>query len=109
MSVRRLAEKQPPSFAFTPENLAWARGQIAKYPEGRQQSAVIPVLWRAQEQAGGWLPQKAIEATADLLGMARIRVLEVATFYTMLICRRSGNSTSSSAAPRRACCAARKS
>ena len=83
MSVRRLAEKQPPSFAFTPENLAWARGQIAKYPEGRQQSAVIPVLWRAQEQAGGWLPQKAIEATADLLGMARIRVLEVATFYTM--------------------------
>jgi NADH-quinone oxidoreductase subunit E len=83
MSVRRLAEKQPPSFAFTPENLAWAKAQIAKYPEGRQQSAVIPVLWRAQEQCGGWLPQKAIEATAELLGMARIRVLEVATFYTM--------------------------
>jgi NADH-quinone oxidoreductase subunit E len=83
MSVRRLAEKQPPSFAFTPENLAWAKAQIAKYPEGRQQSAVIPVLWRAQEQSGGWLPQKAIEATAELLGMARIRVLEVATFYTM--------------------------
>ena len=83
MSVRRLAEKQPPSFAFTPENLAWAKAKIAKYPEGRQQSAVIPVLWRAQEQSGGWLPQKAIEATAELLGMARIRVLEVATFYTM--------------------------
>ena len=83
MTVRRLAEQQPPSFAFTPENLAWAKAQIAKYPEGRQQSAVIPVLWRAQEQAGGWLPQKAIEATAELLGMARIRVLEVATFYTM--------------------------
>jgi NADH-quinone oxidoreductase subunit E len=83
MSVRRLAEKQPPSFAFTPENLAWAKAQIAKYPEGRQQSAVIPILWRAQEQSGGWLPQKAIEATAELLGMARIRVLEVATFYTM--------------------------
>jgi len=83
MSVRRLAEKQPASFAFTPENLSWARSQIAKYPEGRQQSAVIPILWRAQEQCGGWLPQKAIEATADLLGMARIRVLEVATFYTM--------------------------
>jgi NADH-quinone oxidoreductase subunit E len=83
MSVRRLAEKQPPSFAFTPENLAWAKAQMAKYPEGRQQSAVIPVLWRAQEQAGGWLPQKAIEATAELLGMAKIRVLEVATFYTM--------------------------
>jgi NADH-quinone oxidoreductase subunit E len=83
MSVRRLAEKQPAHFAFTAENLAWARAQVAKYPEGRQQSAVIPILWRAQEQCGGWLPQKAIEATAELLGMARIRVLEVATFYTM--------------------------
>jgi NADH-quinone oxidoreductase subunit E len=83
MTVRRLAERQPPSFAFTPQNLDWAKVQIAKYPEGRQQSAVIPILWRAQEQCGGWLPQKAIEATAELLGMARIRVLEVATFYTM--------------------------
>src|SRR5579883_2960124 len=83
MTVRRLAEKQPASFAFTAANLEWAKAQIAKYPPGRQQSAVIPVLWRAQEQAGGWLPQKAIEAVADLLGMARIRVLEVATFYTM--------------------------
>jgi NADH-quinone oxidoreductase subunit E len=83
VSVRRLAEKQPPSFAFTPENLAWAKAQIDKYPPGRQQSAVIPILWRAQAQCGGWLPQKAIEAVADLLGMAKIRVLEVATFYTM--------------------------
>jgi NADH-quinone oxidoreductase subunit E len=83
MSVRRLAEKQPPSFAFTPENLEWAKARIANYPPGRQQSAVIPILWRAQEQSGGWLPQKAIEATAELLGMAKIRVLEVATFYTM--------------------------
>src|ERR1700684_2654799 len=83
MSVRRLAEKQPPSFAFTPENLAWAKAKIAKYPEGRQQSAVIPILWRAQEQSGGWLPQKAIEPPAELLAMAKSRVLEVATFYTM--------------------------
>jgi len=83
MSVRRLAEKQPPSFAFTPENLEWAKARIAKYPPGRQQSAVIPLLWRAQEQSGGWLTQKAIEAVAELLGMAKIRVLEVATFYTM--------------------------
>jgi len=83
MTVRRLAEKQPASFAFTAENLEWAKKTIAKYPEGRQQSAVIPILWRAQEQCGGWLPQKAIEATAELLGMAKIRVLEVATFYTM--------------------------
>jgi NADH-quinone oxidoreductase subunit E len=85
MAVRRLAppEQQPASFAFTPENLAWAKQQIAKYPEGRQQSAVIPILWRAQEQCGGWTPQKAIEYVADMLGMAPIRVLEVATFYTM--------------------------
>jgi NADH-quinone oxidoreductase subunit E len=83
MSVRRLAEKQPESFEFTPENLTWAKARIEKYPPGRQQSAVIPILWRAQEQSGGWLPQKAIEAVADMLGMAKIRVLEVATFYTM--------------------------
>ena len=66
MSVRRLAEKQPPSFAFTSQNLEWAKAQIAKYPPGRQQSAVIPLLWRAQQQAGGWLPQKAIEAVAEI-------------------------------------------
>jgi NADH-quinone oxidoreductase subunit E len=83
MSVRRLADKQPPSFAFTPQNLEWARARIAKYPPGRQASAVIPLLWRAQEQSGGWLPQKAIETVAEMLGMAKIRVLEVATFYTM--------------------------
>ena len=83
MSVRRLAEKQPESFAFTPENLAWAKAKIEKYPPGRQQSAVIPILWKAQEQCGGWLPKPAIEAVAELLGMAKIRVLEVATFYTM--------------------------
>jgi len=85
MSVRRLAEPhlQPKEFSFTADNLAWVKKQIAKYPEGRQQSAVIPLLWRAQEQAGGWLPQKAIEHVAQVLGMANIRVLEVATFYTM--------------------------
>ena len=83
MSVRRLAEKQPDGFAFTQENLAWAKAKIEKYPPGRQQSAVIPILWRAQDQCGGWLPQKAIEAVAEMLGMAKIRVLEVATFYTM--------------------------
>src|SRR3954454_6349371 len=85
MVVRRLAEPalQPKSFAFTAENLDWAKDQIAKYPEGRQASAILPILWRAQEQAGGWLPQKAIEHVAHLLGMPKIRVLEVATFYTM--------------------------
>src|SRR3954447_17106121 len=85
MTVRRLAppECQPQEFSFTVDNLAWAKKQIEKYPEGRQQSAVIPLLWRAQEQSSGWLPQKAIEHVAEILGMARIRVLEVATFYTM--------------------------
>jgi NADH-quinone oxidoreductase subunit E len=85
MSVRRLApdDVQPASFAFTPANENWVKGQIAKYPEGRQASAVIPLLWKAQEQAGGWLPRAAIEAVAQRLGMPNIRVLEVATFYTM--------------------------
>jgi NADH-quinone oxidoreductase subunit E len=83
MAVRRLAEDQPASFAFTADNLAWAKAQIAKYPPGRQASAIIPLLWRAQEQAGGWLPQKAIEYAAEMLGMPKIRALEVATFYTM--------------------------
>ena len=83
MSVRRLAHEQPPSFAFTPENKAWAEKTMAKYPPGRQQSAIIPILWRAQEQHEGWLPKPAIELVADMLGMPYIRALEVATFYTM--------------------------
>jgi len=82
LSLRRLHPDQPASFAFTPENLAWAEKQIAKYPEGRQASAVIPLLWRAQEQEG-WVTKPAIEAVAQMLGMAQIRVLEVATFYFM--------------------------
>ncbi len=91
MSVRRLAppELQPKAFAFTPQNLAWAKEQITKYPEGRQQSAVIPLLWRAQEQEG-WTTQKAIEYVAEMLGMAYIRVLEVATFYTMFLLAPAG-------------------
>ncbi|MGD0565329.1 MAG: NADH-quinone oxidoreductase subunit NuoE [Roseiarcus sp.] len=83
MSVRRLAEVQPESFEFTPENRAWAEKEIAKYPEGRQASAIISLLWRAQEQSGSWLPKPAIEKVADILGMPYIRALEVATFYTM--------------------------
>ena len=85
MAVRRLADPavQPKSFAFTAENLEWAKRQLSRYPQGREQSAIIPLLWGAQEQAGGWLPQKAIEHVAEFLGMANIRALEVATFYTM--------------------------
>ena len=80
--LRRLHKDQPASFAFTPANLAWAQGQISKYPAGRQASAIIPILWRAQEQEG-WLTRPAIEHVADMLGMAYIRGLEVATFYFM--------------------------
>ena len=80
--LRRLSPVQPESFEFLPQNLAWARAQMTKFPEGRQQSAVIPLLWRAQEQEG-WLSRPAIEYVADMLGMAYIRVLEVATFYFM--------------------------
>ncbi len=82
MSVRRLHPEQPKSFAFTPENEAWAVGVIAKYPAGKQASAVIPLLMRAQEQHANWLPEPAIRLVADKLGMAYIRVYEVATFYT---------------------------
>ncbi len=83
MSVRRLADDavQPAAFAFNAENQNWAHKTIAKYPEGRQQSAVIPLLMRAQEQ-DGWVTKAAIEHVANMLDMPLIRVLEVATFYT---------------------------
>lgn len=83
MSVRRLADDnvQPQSFAFNEANSAWAAETIKKYPAGRQQSAVIPLLMRAQEQ-DGWVTRAAIESIADMLEMPYIRVLEVATFYT---------------------------
>jgi NADH-quinone oxidoreductase subunit E len=92
MSVRRLAppEVQPKEFTFNKENLAWAKKQVMKYPEGRQQSAIIPLLWRAQEQHGGWLPEAAIRYVAEFLGMAHIRALEVATFYTMFVLQPCG-------------------
>lgn len=80
--LRRLHDEQPASFAFTPANRAWAEAQMTKYPEGRQASAIIPLLFRAQEQEG-WLSKPAIEHVADMLGMPYIRALEVATFYFM--------------------------
>ena len=82
MSVRRLAKDQPASFAFAPENLEKARWWMAKFPPGRQQSAVIAVLWLVQKQEG-WVPEPALRVVAELLGMAVIRVLECVTFYTM--------------------------
>lgn len=82
MSVRRLCPNQPASFAFTPENVEWAKKQIAKYPEGREASAIIPLLWQAQKQEG-WVSEPAIRVVSDMLGMPYIRALEIATFYTM--------------------------
>ena len=82
MSVRRLAAEQPASFAFAPDALATASWWLTKYPEDRKQSAIIPLLWLAQKQEG-WVSEPAIRALAGMLGMPVIRVLEVATFYTM--------------------------
>ena len=81
---------QPVSFQFTPDNLAQAQAHIAKYPPGRQASAVLPLLDLAQRQHGGWLPQAAMDYVAEMLRMAPIRVYEVATFYTMLNLRPVG-------------------
>ncbi|MBL0849063.1 MAG: NADH-quinone oxidoreductase subunit NuoE [Candidatus Liberibacter ctenarytainae] len=83
MSIRRLAEQkiQPSSFSFNEENIAWANETMRKYPPMRVQSAVLPLLMRAQEQEG-WISRAAIEVVANMLGMAYIRVLEIVTFYT---------------------------
>ena len=85
MSVRRLADDsvQPKSFAFTAKNLSWAKQTVKKYPKGKQASAVIPVLWRAQEQHDGWVSRAAMEEVGRMLDMPFIRVYEIATFYTM--------------------------
>ena len=84
MSVRRLSPNQPTEdFQFTEANLEWAKAQLKKFPEGRQQSAIIPFLWRAQVQNGGWVTQPIIAYFSDMLDMAEIRIYEVVTFYTM--------------------------
>jgi NADH-quinone oxidoreductase subunit E len=108
MSVRRLADAsvQPAAFSFNEEFASAAQKWIAKYPEGRQQSAIIPLLMLAQEQ-DGWVTKAAIEQICDMLGMPYIRGLEVATFYTQF--RSARAPTFRSAARRRACCAARAS
>jgi NADH dehydrogenase (ubiquinone) flavoprotein 2 len=82
--------EQPDGFSFTPENLDRAKQHIAKYPPGRQASAVLPLLWIAQEQCGGWLPRAAMDHVAQVLDMPPIRVYEVGTFYTMFNLRPVG-------------------
>jgi NADH-quinone oxidoreductase subunit E len=84
LSVRRLALDQPASFRFTPATLKAIKGWMAGFPAGKQQSAVVPALWLVQKQEG-WVCEPAIRAVAELLGMPAIRVLEVATFYTMFM------------------------
>jgi len=84
LSVRRLAAEQPASFTFAPATLKKAREMMANFPAGRQQSAVISILWLVQKQEG-WVSEPAIRAVAELLGMPVIRVLEIATFYTMFM------------------------
>ena len=81
MSVRRLNATQPQNFTFSPANQAWSEAKIKEYPAGKQASAVIPILWKAQEQEG-WVSKPAIEAVARMLAMPYIRVLEIATFYS---------------------------
>lgn len=91
MSVRRLAKVQPDSFAFAKVTKAKCDWWIAKYPADRRQSAVIPILWLVQKQEG-WVSEPAIRAIGELLGMPYIRVLEVATFYTMFMLEPVGTS-----------------
>jgi len=83
VQVQNAEFEQPASFDFTPENVDRAHAHIAKYPPGRQASAVLPLLDLAQRQHGGWLPRAAMDRVAAMLGMAPIRVYEIATFYTM--------------------------
>ncbi len=84
MSIRRLAAVQPASFAFKPATLKAAKVWMENFPAGKQQSAVVPTLWLVQKQEG-WISEPAIRAVAELLSMPVIRVLEVATFYTMFM------------------------
>jgi len=83
ISMQSNAAKQPKTFTFTPENLVEAEKHMAKYPPGRQQSAVLPLLQLAQQQHGNWLPLAAMDVVADMLAMPRVKVYEVASFFTM--------------------------
>jgi len=84
VSVRRLSPNQPASFEFKPATLKAAKAWMANFPAGKQQSAMVPILWLVQKQEG-WIPEPGIRAVAELLGVPVIRVLEVATFYTMFM------------------------
>ena len=83
MTVKILDSNQPKSFSFSKEDIALINNTIQNYPDGRKQSAVVPSLYIAQKRAGGWLPEQAILKVAEMLDMPKMRVLEIASFYSM--------------------------
>jgi NADH-quinone oxidoreductase subunit E len=91
MTVRRLADNQDIDFNFDDKDLIFLNSLLENYPNDKKQSAVVPSLFYAQQKAGGWLPEKAIIAVSDFLDMPKIRVLEIATFYSMFNLQPSGD------------------
>ena len=91
MTVRRLADNQDIDFNFDDKDLIFLNSLLENYPNDKKQSAVVPSLFYSQKSAGGWLPEKAIIAVSDFLDMPKIRVLEIATFYSMFNLQPSGD------------------
>ena len=91
MSVKKISKEQPINFEFNSKSLELTKQVIQNYPKDKKQSAVVPSLFYAQRKAGGWLPEKAILAVSDFLDMPKIRVLEIATFYSMFNLQPSGD------------------
>ena len=83
MSIKKISKKQPDKFEFDEKNISLAKKIISNYPEGKQQSAVMALLYIAQRQNDNWIPLAAMKYIAKFLGMPYIKVYEVATFYTM--------------------------
>ncbi len=83
MTLRKISKNQPESFEFTKESLEEIRNIIKKYPKGKQQSAVMPLLFIAQKQNDNWIPLSAMKNIGKLLEMPYVKVYEVATFYSM--------------------------
>ena len=90
MTVKRLDSNQPETFSFSIKDNELIEKIIKNYPKDRKQSAVVPALYIAQKRAGGWLPEKAISKVAEILEMPKMRVLEIATFYSMFNLKPTG-------------------
>ena len=91
MTVKRLDSNQPETFSFSKKDNELIEKILKNYPKDRKQSAVVPSLYIAQKRAGGWLPEKAISKVAELLEMPKMRVLEIATFYSMFNLKPTGD------------------